>query len=74
MNFYFFNILNYEYLLTYLLTYSLITGCGILFEKLIVTQTIKKYPALFMEHEGSSPCPPLGPILSQLNPVRPIDP
>jgi len=40
-----------------------------LFEKLIVTQLIKKYPAFFMEPEGSSPCS-LDPILNQLNPVR----
>jgi hypothetical protein len=47
-----------------------------LFEKLIVTQLVKKYPAFFMEPEGSLPCsekPPLDPILSQLNPVSPID-
>jgi hypothetical protein len=43
------------YLLTYLLTYSLTSWCRILFEKLIVTQLIKKYPAFFMETEGSSP-------------------
>jgi len=30
--------------------------CRMLFEKLIVTQLVKKYPALFMEPEGSSPC------------------
>jgi hypothetical protein len=37
-------------LLTYLLTYSLTPWCRI-FEKLIVTQLIKKYP-FFMEPEG----------------------
>jgi hypothetical protein len=48
-----------------------------LFEKLIVTQLIKKYPAFFMEPEGSSPCsqkPAMNPILSQLNSVLPNDP
>jgi hypothetical protein len=36
----------------------------ILFEKLIVSQLLKKYPTFFMEHEGSSPCsqkPTIGP-------------
>jgi hypothetical protein len=45
------------------LTYLLTPWCRILFEKLIVTQLIKKCP-LFMEPEGSSPCsqkPPTGP-------------
>jgi hypothetical protein len=45
-----------------------------LFEKLIVIQLIKKYPAFVMEPEGSSQKPATGPILSQLNPVHPIDP
>jgi hypothetical protein len=40
---------------TYLLTHSLTPRCRILFEKLIVTRLIKKYPAFFMEPEGSSP-------------------
>jgi hypothetical protein len=40
---------------TYLLTYSLIPWCRIKFEKLIVTQLIRKHPA-FMAPEGSSPC------------------
>jgi hypothetical protein len=44
------------YLLTYLLTHSLTPWCRILFEKLIVTQLIKKCPALFMEPKVSSPC------------------
>jgi hypothetical protein len=51
--------------------YLLTPWCRIQFEKLIVTQLIKKYP------DGSSPCskfPPLNTILSQLIPVRPIDP
>jgi hypothetical protein len=43
--------------LTYLLTYLLITWCRILFEKPIVTQPVKKYPAFFMEPEGSLACP-----------------
>jgi hypothetical protein len=37
----------------------------------------KEYPALFMEPEGHyrvHKSPPLDPILSQLNPVHPIDP
>jgi hypothetical protein len=49
---------------TYLLTYLLTTWCRILFEKLIVTQLIYKYPAFFMEPERSSPCsqkPVIGP-------------
>jgi hypothetical protein len=49
------------YLLTYLLTYSMVQD---IFEKLIVTQLVEKYPALFMEPEGSLPCsqkPTIGP-------------
>jgi hypothetical protein len=46
-----------DYLLTYLLTYSLTHSlthsltpwCRILFERLTVTQLVKKYPAFFME-------------------------
>jgi hypothetical protein len=45
-----------RYLLTYLLTYSLTPWCRTLFEKLIVIQLVKKYPAFFMEPEGSSQC------------------
>jgi hypothetical protein len=37
------------YLLTYSLTHSLTPWRRILFEKLIVTQLVKKYPAFFME-------------------------
>jgi hypothetical protein len=37
------------YLLTYLLTCLLTPWCRILFEKLMVTQLVKKYPAFFME-------------------------
>jgi hypothetical protein len=35
-------------ILTYFLTHSLTPWCRILFEKLIVTQLIKKYPTFFM--------------------------
>jgi hypothetical protein len=42
--------------LTHSLTHSPTPWCRILFEKLIVTQLVKKYPAFFMEHEGSLPC------------------
>jgi len=38
------------------LTYLLTPWRRILFEKLIVTEDIKKYPAFFMEPEGSLPC------------------
>jgi hypothetical protein len=56
--------------------FCLLTPWCRIFEKLIVTQLIKKYP-FFVEPEGSLPCskiPPLDPILSQTNPFRPIDP
>jgi hypothetical protein len=36
--------------------YLLTPWCRILFEKLIVTQCIKKYRYLFMEPKGSSSC------------------
>jgi hypothetical protein len=65
------------YLLTYSLTHSLSPWCRILFEKLIVTQLVKKYLAFFTEAEGSlrvHKSTPLDCILSQPNPVRPIDP
>jgi hypothetical protein len=45
-------------------------------EKLTLTQLVKKCPAFFMEPEGSLPfskSSPLDPILSQPNPVRPIE-
>jgi hypothetical protein len=35
--------------------YLLTPWCRMLFEKLIVTQLVKKYPAFFMEQEGSLP-------------------
>jgi hypothetical protein len=59
------------YLLTYLLTYRIFFG------KLIFTQLVKQQPAFFMKLEGLLPCskkPTIGPILSQLNAVRLIDP
>jgi hypothetical protein len=52
------------YLLTYILTYLLTPRCRTLFEKLIVTQLVKKYPTFFMEPEGSLACsqkPVIGP-------------
>jgi hypothetical protein len=61
------------YLLTYLLTHSLTP----LFEKLIVTQPVKKYPAFLWNpkvHYRVHISPPLDPLLSQPNPVRTIDP
>jgi hypothetical protein len=44
------------YLRTYLLTYLLTPWFRIVFEKLIVTQLIKKYPAFFIEPEGILLC------------------
>jgi hypothetical protein len=47
---------NIWYILTYLISYLLTPWCRIFFEKLIVTQLLKQYPASFMESEGSLPC------------------
>jgi len=50
-------------LFTHSLTHSLTPWCATLFEKLIVTQLVKKYP-FFMEPEGSLPFsqkPAIGP-------------
>jgi hypothetical protein len=55
-----FTIKIFTYLLTYLLTHSLTHSltpwCRTLFDKLIVTQLVKKYPTSFMEPEGLLPC------------------
>jgi hypothetical protein len=39
-----------------LLIYLLTPWCGILFEKMIITQLVKKILLFFMEPEGSLPC------------------
>jgi hypothetical protein len=59
------------------LTYSLSPWCKILFEKLIVTQLVKKNTAFLWNrkvHNSAHKSPPLDPIVSQLNPVHLIDP
>jgi len=46
------------------ITYLLTPSCRILFQKLFVALLVKKYPAFFVEPEGSSPCskkPAIGP-------------
>jgi hypothetical protein len=64
-------------LLFLLFHYLLTTWCRILFEKLIVTQLVKKYTAFLRNPKVNHrvhKSPSLDPILSQPNPVRPIDP
>jgi hypothetical protein len=58
------------------ITHLITPWCKILFEKLIFTQFLKKYPAFLqnpMVHRRVHKSPPPDPILSQPNPFRPLD-